>query len=386
MGLWNKIKEKAKGELIDIIEWIDPTNDTMVYRYQRMGNEIKNGAKLTVRESQVAVFINEGELADVFPPGMYTLETSNLPILSTLKGWKHGFNSPFKAEVYFISTKTFNNMKWGTPNVFYVRDQDFGRVSLRAFGTYSFKITDAAKFIREVSGTDGEFTTDEVSGELRSMIITQFIDSVGKSGLSLLDFASNYKDLSNFSEKQLKSDFSAYGLDITKFLISSISLPEALQKKLDEGTGMNMLGDMNKYQQMKSADAMEAAAKNPGLGGGMEGMMGMAMMNQMMNQNQQNNQYQQNQYQQQQQYQQQYQQTAPPPPPPVAQFHASVNGQQMGPLGMQQIQQMVQQNQITKATLVWKQGMAGWTAAGQVPELANFFGAMPPPPPPPPPM
>ncbi len=378
MGFWNKVKEKAKGELIDIIEWIDQTNDTMVYRYQRMGNEIKNGAKLTVRESQVAVFINEGELADVFPPGMYTLETSNLPILSTLKGWKHGFNSPFKAEVYFISTKMFKNMKWGTPNVFYIRDQDFGRVSLRAFGTYTFKIDDAAKFIREVSGTDGEFTTEEVSGELRSLIITQFIDSIGESKLSLLDFASNYKDLSKFSEKKLSEEFAEYGLKITKFLISSISLPEALQKKLDEGTGMNMLGDMNKYQQMKSADAMEAAANNPGLGGGMEGMMGMAMMNQMMNQNQQK----QPQYQQQQQYQQP---APPPPPPPAAQFHASVNGQQMV-VGMQQIQQMIQQNQITKATLMWKQGMAGWTAAGQVPELANLFGAVPPPPPPPPPM
>ncbi len=371
MGFWNKVKEKAKGELIDIIEWIDQTDDTIVYRYERMGNEIKNGAKLTVRESQVAVFINEGELADVFPPGMYTLETSNLPILSTLKGWKYGFNSPFKAEVYFVSTKLFKNMKWGTPNVFYIRDQDFGRVSLRAFGTYTYKINDAAKFIREVSGTDGEFTTDEVSGELRSLIITRFIDSIGESKLSLLDFASSYKDLSDFCAKQLKSEFAEYGLDITKFLISSISLPDALQKKLDEGTGMNMLGDMNKYQQMKSADAMESAAKNPGLGGGMEGMMGMAMMQQMMNQNNNN----------QQQQQQQQQQYAPPPPPPV-QFYASVNGQQMGPLGYQQLQQMVQQNQITRQTLMWKSGMAGWIPAGQVPELANFFGAVPPPPPP----
>jgi len=266
--LWNKLK----GELLDIIEWIDQTNDTLVYRFERLGNEIKNGAKLVVRESQVAVFINEGELADVFPPGTYTLETKNLPILSTLKGWKYGFNSPFKAEVYFVSTRLFKAMKWGTPNVFYVRDADFGRVSLRAFGTYSFKVADAAKFIKEVSGTDGEFTTAEVVDELRSLTITRFIDAVGESGLALLDFASNYKDLSDFCDKKLQEEFVEYGLQIKKFLINSINLPEELQKKLDMGTGMNMIGDMDKYQQMKMADSMEAAANNPGSGGAGGGM------------------------------------------------------------------------------------------------------------------
>lgn len=369
MGLWDKLK----GELIDIIEWTDSSDDTMVYRFERLNNEIKNGAKLTVRESQVAVFINEGQLADVFPPGMYTLHTSNLPILSTLKGWKHGFNSPFKAEVYFVNTKLFTNLKWGTPNVFYIRDQDFGRVTLRAFGTYSMKITDAAKFIRNVAGTDGEFTTDEVTGELRSLIVTQFIAAIGESGLSLLDFASSYKKLSDFCEKKLSEEFIEYGLEIPKFLISSISLPEELQKRLDEGTGMNMLGDMNKYSQMKSAEAMTEAAKNQGgMGGGMENMMGMAMMQQMMNQ-QQN---------QQPQYQQQQ---SAPPPPPVVSYYVSMNGQQAGPFNMQQLQQMAQQNQLTRQSLVWKQGMAAWTAAGEVTELGSLFGAVPPPPPPPPP-
>ncbi len=369
--LWNKLK----GELIDIIEWIDQTNDTLVYRFDRYGNEIKNGAKLIVRESQVAVFINEGEMADVFPPGTYTLETNNLPILSTLKGWKHGFNSPFKAEVYFVSTRLFKGMKWGTPNVFYVRDQDFGRVSIRAFGTYTFKIADGAKFVKEVSGTDGEFTTEEVVGELRSLIITRFIDSVGDSGLSLLDFASNYKDLSDFCEKKLQEEFVDYGLEIKKFLISSINLPEELQKKLDMGTGMNMLGDMNKYQQMKMADSMEAAANNPGggAGGGMENMFGMALMGQMMGGMMGN------------QQQPMQQQAAPvPPPPPVVQFHAVVNGQQQGPFNLQQLQQLLGQNAITPDTLVWKQGMTSWQAAKTVPELVNLFTPTAPPPPPPP--
>lgn len=373
MGLWDKIK----GELIDIIEWIDQTNDTLVFRFERYGNEIKNGAKLIVRESQVAVFINEGELADVFPPGTYTLSTQNLPVLSTLKGWKHGFNSPFKSEVYFISTRMFKEMKWGTPNVFYVRDQDFGRVSLRAFGTYTFKISDGAKFIKEVSGTDGEFTTDEVIGELRSIIITRFIDAVGKSGLSLLDFASNYKDLSDFCEKKLQEEFVDYGLTIKKFLINSINLPEELQKKLDMGTGMNMIGDMNQYQQMKMADSMEAAANNPGGGGGMENMFGMAMMSQMMNQGGMGG-----------NRQQQYNQggmSAPPPPPPVVQFFAVVNGQQQGPFSTEQLAQYAQQKVLTPDTLVWKQGMANWLAAKTVPELANLFAPPAPPVPPPPP-
>ncbi len=371
MGLFSKLK----SELIDIIEWLDDSSDVMIYRFERHDNEIKNGAQLTVRESQVAVFVNEGEIADVFPPGRYQLATQNLPILSTLKGWKYGFDSPFKAEVYFLNTKRFTNQKWGTPNVFYIRDADFGRVSLRAFGTYTMKVTDPVKFIKELAGTSGEFTTDDVKDELRSLIITRFIDAVGESKLPLLDFAQNYKDLSDFCQEKLGEEFKEYGLEITKFLISSISLPEALQKKLDEGTGMNMLGDMNKYAQMKGADAMEAAANNPGgAGGSMEGMMGMAMMNQMMNQNQQNMQNQQNQS-----------QGAVPPPPPMTQFYVSLNGQQVGPYALNALQQMIAQNQIQRDTYVWKNGMASWLLASQVPEVAALFGAVPPPPPPPPP-
>jgi membrane protease subunit (stomatin/prohibitin family) len=369
MGLFSKLK----GEFIDIIEWLDDSNDTIAWRFDRYGNEIKNGAQLTVRETQVAVFINEGKIADVFPPGRYELTTQNLPILSTLKGWIHGFNSPFKAEVYFLNTKNFTNQKWGTPNIFYLRDADFGRVSLRAFGTYTMKIGDPVKFINTVVGTSGDFTTNDVSSELRSLIVTQFIDAIGESKIPLLDMAQNYKDISNFCQNELGKEFLEYGIEITKFLISSISLPEELQKKLDEGTGMNMLGDMNKYSQMKAADSMEKAAGNTGMGGGMEGMMGMAMMQQMMNQNQmmQNQKVQQN-------------QQGVPPPPPIVQFFVSVNGQQQGPFSTEALQQLITQGQLTKETFVWKQGMANWAAAGSVPEISGLFGAVPPPPPPPP--
>jgi len=370
MGLWDKLK----GELIDIIEWLDESNDTIAYRFDRLGNEIKNGAQLTVRESQVAVFINEGKLADVFPPGRYELTTNNLPILSTLKGWVHGFNSPFKAEVYFLNTKRFTNQKWGTPNVFYLRDADFGRVSLRAFGTYTMKINDPVKFIQEVLGTSGDFTTSEIASELRSLIVTQFIDALGEIQMPLLDMAQNYKDLSIKCQEELSEDFLEYGLEITKFLVSSISLPEALQAKLDEGTGMNMLGDMDTYTKMKTADAMENASKSSGgMGGGMEGMMGMAMMQQMMNQTNM----------MQGQKNQQNQQQGVPPPPPVIQYYVSVNGQQQGPFNTEQLQQLITGGQLTKETFVWKQGMSGWLAAGEVTEIAGLFGATPPPPPPP---
>ncbi len=371
MGIFSFIK----SELIDIIEWTQDSNtDVMVYRFERHDNEIKNNAKLIVRESQAAVFINEGQLADVFGPGTYTLATQNLPLLSTLKGWKYGFDSPFKAEVYFVNMKVFTNLKWGTPNVFYIRDADFGRVSLRAFGTYSMRIMAPDKFLKEVVGTNDEFTTDQISDEVRSMVVTRFIDAIGESKLSLLDFSQNYKDLSEFCEKQLIDELVPYGIKITKFLVSSISLPEELQKKLDEGTGMNMLGDINRYSQMKSADAMFESSKNPASGGGMEGMMGVAMMQQMLN----------NQQQQQQQNRQPQMNTAPPPL--VSPFYVSINGQQAGPFDMPTLQQMVAQGQLNRQSYVWKQGMANWAAAGQVPELAGLFGPPIAPPPPPPPM
>jgi len=370
MGLWNKLK----NELIDIIDWMDSSDDTMVYRYERYDNEIKNGAQLVVRESQAAVFINEGQIADVFGPGTYTLTTQNLPVLGKLKGWKYGFESPFKAEVYFCNTKRFTNRKWGTPNVIPIRDADFGRVSIRAFGTYSMKIQDPVKFLTEIVGTDGEFTIDEIEGELRSNIVSSFTTSIGQSGLSLLDFASNYKKMGDVAQKIIAEEFPAYGLEISKFTITSISLPENLQAKLDQGTGMNMLGGVDTYSKIQMADAMSNAAKSNNPSGGVENMMGMAMMQQMMNQ--QMNQ------QQQKMVVNQQQNTMPPPPPPVIQFFASVNGQQMGPMDMNTIASMIQQRQITPQTLVWKQGMANWLAASQVAELSQYFGAIPPPPPP----
>lgn len=191
MGLWDKLL----GEFVDVIQWTDDSNDTLVYRFERQGNEIKYGAKLTVREGQVAVFVNEGQLADTFQPGMYELKTNNLPILSTLQAWQHGFESPFKAEVYFFSTRRFTDLKWGTQNPVMLRDPEFGPIRLRAFGSYAIRIKDAPTFLREIVGTDGRFTTDEITNQLRNMIVSRFTNTLGQSKIPALDLAGNYDQL-----------------------------------------------------------------------------------------------------------------------------------------------------------------------------------------------
>jgi membrane protease subunit (stomatin/prohibitin family) len=369
MGFWDKLK----GQLIDIIEWLDSTADTMVYRFERQGNEIKNGAKLIVRESQVAVFINEGKIADVFGPGTYELSTQNLPILSTLKGWKYGFNSPFKAEVYFLNTKTFTDQKWGTPNPIMLRDQDFGVIRIRAFGTYTIKILDPVKFIKEIVGTNDEFTTDQITNQLRNVIITRFTDAIGECKIPVLDFAQSYNELSDFLHKKIRPEMTEYGIDLNKFLISNIGLPEAVEKALDKRSSMGILGNMNQYMQFQTAEAIEKGSQTPGsnIGDGLGMGMGLGMAQQMMNN-----------MNQQQQQQNQNQQMMPPPPPPLVQFYIAVGGQQQGPFDLNMLKQMIMQNQLTRQTLVWKQGMANWDMAERVPETASLFSMMPPPPPP----
>jgi len=365
MGLFDKIK----GEFVDIIEWLDQTHDTMVYRFPRYQNEIKYGAKLTVRESQLAVFINEGQLADVFKPGMYTLQTENMPILTTLKGWKYGFNSPFKAEVYFINTKNFTDLKWGSPNPIMLRDPEFGPIRIRAFGNYAMKVADPVKFIKEIVGTDGDFTTDSIADQLRNVVITRFTDAIGESKIPVLDMASNYNEISAFCETKIKPEFLDYGIDLTKFLISSITLPENVEKALDSRSSMGIIGDLNKYTQFQAAQSMEAAAKNPGGGPAGEGMgmgMGFGMANMMMNSMNQP-------------MQQQGNSSTPPPVPGVVKYFVVVNGQQSGPFDMNAIKQMASQNQITRESLVWKEGMASWNPAGNQFDLSAIFGSAPPP-------
>jgi len=375
MGLFDKIK----GEFIDIVEWLDSSNDTIVWRFPRYQNEIKNGAKLTVRESQVAVFVNEGQIADVFQPGMYELTTQNLPILSTLKGWKYGFNSPFKAEVYFVNTKQFTNLKYGTKNPFMVRDAEFGPLRIRSFGSYNFRVTDAGKFLKEVAGTDHEVTTEEVSENLRNIVLTRFTDAVASSKIPVLDMASNLDEFSKIIKDKIAEEFVEYGLTITKLLVENISLPPEVEAMLDKRTSMGIVGNLGAYSQFQAANAMEAAAQNPNAGGimgaGMGMGMGMGMGNQMANM------YQNNQFNPQTGLQNQGPQ-GPPPPPPASQWFFAVNGAQQGPYDENTFRAMIQSGAVKKETHVWKTGMAGWLQASQVPELANAFTMMPPPPPP----
>jgi membrane protease subunit (stomatin/prohibitin family) len=364
MALWDRIK----NELIDIIEWTDDSANTMVWRFPRHQNEVKNGAQLTVRESQVAVFVNEGAIADVYKPGRVELVTQNMPILTTLKGWKYGFNSPFKVEVYFVNTKNFTDNKWGTKNPIMLRDPEFGPIRIRAFGTYAIKVVDAAKFIREIAGTQAHFTTEEVTEQLRNLIVTRFSDAIGESKIPILDLAANYDELSKFITGKISPEFGEYGLEVTKFLVENVSLPPEVETAMDKRSSMGILGNLNQYAQFQAANAMEQAAKNPGgANAGMEMGMGFAMaqqMGQMFNQ------------------QNQQQNNNSNSPPPLPGFFVAVNGQQQGPFDQQILQKMFKEGTFTRDTLVWKQGMTTWTKAGEVNELSAFFSAVPPPLPP----
>ena len=365
--IWDKIV----GEFVDVIEWTDDSADTMLWRFERHGNEIKYGAQLTVRESQMAVFVNEGRVADVFDPGMYTLETANLPILSTMENWHHGFESPFKAEVYFVNSKRFTDLKWGTKHPVTLRDPEFGPVRLRGFGTYVTKIQDPVVFIREIAGTDGHFTTDEITDQLRNMIVSRFSSVMADSGIPVLDLAANYEKLGTFLTNKIKPEFDLYGLELSQMMVESISLPDVVEEALDKRTSMGVIGDLSRYTQYQTAEAIAKAAENPGgaAGAGVGIGAGIAMGQNMADQ-----------------------MTgaarapaagaaaAPPPPLPADKaFHVDVGGKASGPFKGDQLAAMAKDGRLKRETLVWAQGMDDWRPAGQVAELAGYLAAVPPP-------
>jgi membrane protease subunit (stomatin/prohibitin family) len=377
MGLWDKLT----AELIDIVQWLDDTNDTLVYRFERYGNEIKYSAKLVVREGQVAAFINEGQLADVFKPGTYTLTTRNLPILATLKGWKYGFESPFKAEVYFCSTRQFTNLKWGTPGPVTMRDPEFGPVRVTAYGLYSFRLKDPAVFIREIVGTDGAFTTESIEDNLRGKIGTRIKEVLPDAGIPIIDLESKVVQLGETMKTRIAPSIAALGLELTEVQVQDIGLPEEVEQAIDKAGAMRVIGNMQMFTQYETANSIKDAANNPGglaaagagaglglgIGGQMAGAMGSMLTGQ-----------------------------AQPPiqpaaggasavPPPVSlkvQFYVAVNGQQAGPFDMSTLQQMAQAGQLTRDSLVWKQGMAAWDVAGKIAEMSPLFADVPPPLPP----
>jgi membrane protease subunit (stomatin/prohibitin family) len=374
MGLFDEIKKKLSHEFIDIIEWLDDTDDTIVHRFERYQNEIKNDAKLIVREGQAAVFVNEGKMADIFNPGTYSLNTKNLPILTTLKGWKYGFNSPFKAEVYFVNTRLFTEEKWGTKNPVMLSDERFGLTEIRAFGTFSFRISDPGKFVVDVVGTDGHFTNYEVNEHLKSLIVTRFTDTVGEANLPLELYAANTSELSETCREVMQPEFGRVGIELEKFYIENVSMPEELKKEIFEYSRLDKL-DMSKLAQFKAAKAMEAAAKNEGgtagagMGMGMgfvlaqqmAGMMGQPAANPVLTASQPG--------------------SASPPPIPIAvQYHYAVNGQQMGPVSFDKLKELFANRTINRDSLIWKQGLSDWTSLKELEELKSFLGGSTPPP------
>ena len=268
------ILDAIRNQFIEVIEWLDDSGNTLVYRFPVHGQEIKNGAKLTVRESQAAVFVYQGQIADVFGPGLHTIDGGNTPILSKLGAWMHGFNSPFKSEVYFVNTKQFTDLKWGTSNPVMMRDTDFGMVRLRAFGIYSIRVSDPQAFIKEIAGTNAHFQTEDIEGQLKRSLVSGFSDALAESKIAALDLASNYDELGRFIRTKLTDDFKGFGLDLTKFVIENISLPPEVEAAMDKRTSMGVIGDVGRYAQFQAADAMRDAAQNTGGGAGLGAGMG----------------------------------------------------------------------------------------------------------------
>lgn len=365
MSIWDKLF----GELVDVIEWTDNTQHTLVYRFPRYGNEIKNGAMLTVREGQMAVLVNEGEVADVFEPGLYELNTANVPILSSLQGWKHGFESPFKAEVYFFNTKVFTDMKWGLRNPLILRDREFGVIRVRAFGSYAFRITDPHKMISEIVGTDGHFVLEEIIGQLKNLVVTGFAKVVSESGVPVLDLAASYDDLGKFLTEQIQPMFKAYGLKLETMLVENVSVPPSVEKALDERASSIAVGDLNRFTRYQQAQSMRDAANNESgaAGGGMAMGMGFGMaqsFGQALGKGDD---------------------TDPLQPPPVPKevkevkhYFAVINGERIGPITLVEVAKHIINNEIEESTLMWTAGLDSWVSASDLSEVQLHLSNMPP--------
>jgi excisionase family DNA binding protein len=280
MGLMDFIK----GELLEIIQWNDDSRDTLSWRFPDEDKEIKNGAKLVVRESQLAQFVYLGQFGDTFVPGTYTLTTDNIPILTTLKGWKYGFESPFKADVYYVSTRLFTGNKWGTSNPVMMRDQDFGIVRLRAFGTFDFRISDARLFLKEVAGTDDHFRLEEFADTMRSRIVSVFSDALATAKIPALDVASRYTEVGEALMPIINPALQEkYGIEISSFILENVSVPPEVEQAIDKRSSMAAVGNLNDYVKFQMAQGMEKGGGGAG-GAAAEMAMGWAMAQQMMQQ------------------------------------------------------------------------------------------------------
>jgi membrane protease subunit (stomatin/prohibitin family) len=375
MGWWDRIAGQAAAQFLDVIQWLDASSDTIVYRFPIHDQAITDQSKLIVREGQAAVFLAGGQMSDVFAPGTYTLNTPNTPILSFFQTIAYNMQNPYKGDVLFVSTRQFTNNGWGTQNPFMLRDAEFGPVRIRAFGSYAFRVTDPATFVRQVVGTDGLFTTAEIDGHLKKRVVSALSTAIGKSGVPVLDLVTSYESLAANARAQINPEFeSSLGVTLTDLTVGNISLPKEVEEALDNRSKMGILGDLNAYTQLKSADAIEAAARNPGLAGAGVGMgvgfgMGQTVGRQMAGS-----------------FDPQVglrPQAPPPPTQPRLHYHGA-SGQ--AELTVEEIVQRVQADRHGSHQL-WSPGWPGWRSWSDVPEVASRLAAPPPPPgaPPPPP-
>ena len=353
------LRDFIKGELIDIVEWLESSTDAMVWRFDRPNNEIKNGAKLIVRPGQVAVFVEQGTVADVFQPGQHELVTKNLPILSRLRGWKYGFASPFKAEVVFVSTRQFVSNKWGTKQPVMTRDPELGPVRLRVFGTYAVRVNDAESFVRELVGASSSFTIGQITDQLRDLVVARFSELLGENTIPVLQLAANYKELGDLAAARLGPELEKFGVELTKLVVESIALPDEVAATLDQRTRIGLIGgDMGAYAQLLTADAVRDAARNQGAGGaGAAVGVGLGMAQQLAGAAGQAARA----------------AAAPPPLPAAAGIFIGVDGKAQGPFDAAALAQRVKDGVLRADTLVWREGMAAWAAASQVPDVAALL-------------
>lgn len=273
MGIFSFLKK----QFIDVIDWTEDSAGVLAYRYPMEDREIQNGAKLTVRDTQLALFVNEGQIADLMGPGLHTLNTKTLPLLTNLKNWDKLFASPFKSDIYYFSTREQIDQKWGTANPIVIQDKDFGAIRLRAHGTYSFKIKDPKTFYKKISGTQGVYTAEELTGQLRAALLTSLATFLGNSRTPFIEMAANQNHFSETLKTALRNLFNDYGLSLETFFVQSLSLPENLQEYLDKAASMKMVGDLKRYAQFQTADSIAAAASNPGGAAGVGAGLGAGM-------------------------------------------------------------------------------------------------------------
>jgi membrane protease subunit (stomatin/prohibitin family) len=373
------LRDFIQGELIDIVEWLESSTDAMAWRFDRPDNELKNGAKLIVRPGQVALFVEQGTVADVFQPGSHELVTKNLPLLSRLRGWKYGFESPFKAEIVFVSTRQFTSLKWGTKTPVMTRDPELGAIRLRAYGTYSVRVRDAESFVRELVGANASYTIGEISDQIRDMVVARFAELLGEKPIPVLQLAANYRELGDLATEKLAAELARFGVELTQLVVESIALPDEVAATLDQKTRLGLLGgDLGSYAQLQAADAIRDSARNTGAGGAGAAIgvgLGMAQQlagaaGQAMNPggapgthapgaSSPNPQ-------------------APPPiaPPPLPNALAiwlGVHGTPTGPLDLAALRQHFRDGTLTPDTLAWRAGMPEWKPASQLPELATVL-------------